>query len=75
MLGFGAEPTTFILSFTPLEYKMKFAKLIIETDEYYWSFIVKGEYHNFKATLKKKQTETKAVESIVDHKKIKLPSS
>ena len=35
MLGFGAEPTTFILSFTPLEYKMKFAKLIIETDEYY----------------------------------------
>ena len=54
MLGFGAEPTTFILSFTPLEYKMKFAKLIIETDEYYWSFIVKGEYHNFKATLKKK---------------------
>jgi len=36
LLGFGAEPSTFIVSFTPLEYKLKFGKLIIETEDYYW---------------------------------------
>ena len=34
--AYGANPTNFIISFTPTEYKAKNAKLIIETDDYYW---------------------------------------
>ena len=34
--GFGEDATTFKVSFTPNEYKLKSARLIIETDEYYW---------------------------------------
>ena len=37
----GREGTSFIISFTPLEYgKIRKGKLIIETDEFYW-FILK----------------------------------
>jgi hypothetical protein len=33
----GTEGTTFIISFTPIEYgKMRKGKLIIQTDEMYW---------------------------------------
>lgn len=34
---YGKEGSTFIISFTPVEYgKNKYGKLIIETDEIYW---------------------------------------
>ncbi|EAR97253.2 flagellar associated protein (macronuclear) [Tetrahymena thermophila SB210] len=39
----GKNPTQFIITFTPLEYgKVRQAKLIIETDEMYWSYVIKG---------------------------------
>lgn len=34
--SFGANPSTFFVSFTPTEYKTKNGRLIIETNEYYW---------------------------------------
>lgn len=37
------EGTTFIISFTPIEYgKIRRGKLIIQTDDMYWSYLVKG---------------------------------
>lgn len=45
----GREGKNFIVSFTPVEYgKAKKGKLIIETDELYWSFIVKGTFPQYK---------------------------
>ncbi len=34
--SFGANPFTFVVSFTPTEYKTKNGRLVIETNEYYW---------------------------------------
>ena len=36
MLPSTAEPQSFIISYTPKEYKNVNAKLIIETEEHYW---------------------------------------
>jgi hypothetical protein len=39
----GREGTKFVVSFTPVEYgKSKNGKIIIQTDEMYWSYLVKG---------------------------------
>ncbi|KAL4498636.1 hypothetical protein ABPG72_019754 [Tetrahymena utriculariae] len=41
--SYGREGTTFIVSFTPIEYgKTRQGKLIIQTDEMMWSYLVKG---------------------------------
>jgi hypothetical protein len=38
---YGREGTTFIISFTPIEYgKIRKGKLIIQTEEMYWYYIV-----------------------------------
>ena len=43
MEPFGNEGTPFIISFTPKEYgKTIKGKLIIQTEDMYWSYIVKG---------------------------------
>ncbi|CAD8106047.1 unnamed protein product [Paramecium primaurelia] len=40
---YGREGTTFVISFTPIEYgKIRKGKLIIQTDEMYWSYVIKG---------------------------------
>lgn len=45
----GTEGTRFTISFTPVEYgKIRKAKLIIETDEMYWSYIIKGILPKYK---------------------------
>jgi len=42
------EGTTFIISFTPLEYgKQKTGKLVIQTDEMLWSFNVRGSFPKY----------------------------
>ncbi|EGR27115.1 hypothetical protein IMG5_201370 [Ichthyophthirius multifiliis] len=42
--GYGREGTNFIVSFTPIEYgNFKNAKLIIQTEDMYWSYIIKGK--------------------------------
>lgn len=39
----GSDGTKFTISFTPVEYgKTRQAKLIIETEEIYWSYTIKG---------------------------------
>ena len=38
--SFGANPFTFVVSFTPTEYKTKNGRLVIETNEYYWLFFI-----------------------------------
>lgn len=39
----------FNISFTPVEYgKIKVGKLIIQTDQMYWSFMVKGTFPVYK---------------------------
>lgn len=43
------DGTLFNISFTPVEYgKIKVGKLIIQTDEMYWSFMVKGTFPLYK---------------------------
>jgi len=43
------DGTSFIISYTPVEYgKVKIGKLIIQTDEMYWSFQVKGTFPQYK---------------------------
>ena len=43
------DGTSFIISYTPVEYgKVKEGKLIITTDEMYWSFSVKGTFPQYK---------------------------
>lgn len=43
------DGTSFIISYTPVEYgKVKIGKLIIQTDEMYWSFSVKGTFPQYK---------------------------
>lgn len=43
MEPYGREGTTFIVSFTPVEYgKIRKGKLVIQTEDLYWSYIVKG---------------------------------
>jgi hypothetical protein len=40
---YGSKGTNFYVSFTPVEYgKEKRGKLIIETNDMYWSYILKG---------------------------------
>lgn len=40
---YGSKGTNFYVSFTPVEYgKEKKGKLIIETEEMYWSYLLKG---------------------------------
>jgi len=44
----GKDGTQFIVSFTPVEYgKMKLGKLIVQTDEMYWSYVVKGNFPKY----------------------------
>ena len=43
MEPYGKDGNTFFISFSPSEYgKIKNGKLIISTEEFYWSYIVKG---------------------------------
>ncbi|CAD8117028.1 unnamed protein product [Paramecium sonneborni] len=40
---YGREGTTFVISFTPIEYgKIRKGKLVIQTEEMYWSYLIKG---------------------------------
>jgi hypothetical protein len=40
---YGSKGTNFYVSFTPVEYgKEKRGKLVIETADMYWSYLVKG---------------------------------
>ena len=40
---FGSKGTNFYISFTPVEYgKEKKGKLIIETSDMFWSYLLKG---------------------------------
>jgi len=42
------DGTLFNISFTPVEYgKVKVGKLIIQTNEMYWSFLVKGTFPKY----------------------------
>ena len=46
---FGKEGTSFIVSFTPVEYgKPKVAKLVITTDEMQWSYELRGSHPHYK---------------------------
>jgi hypothetical protein len=39
---------TFTIGYTPVEYgKVKTGKLIIQTAEYYWNFVVKGTFPKY----------------------------
>jgi len=43
LLPYGREGTVFTLTFSPVEYrKVRSGRLIIETDESYWSYNVRG---------------------------------
>jgi len=43
------DGTSFIISYTPVEYgKVKIGKLIIQTDEMYYSYVVKGTFPQYK---------------------------
>ena len=47
------DGTLFNISFTPVEYgKTKIGKQIIQTDEMYWSFLVKGTFPPYKPPVK-----------------------
>jgi hypothetical protein len=57
----------FNISFTPVEYgKTKVGKLIIQTEEAYWSFLVKGTFPPYKPPVE--------VESKVDNWRKASPS-
>eukprot|EP01017_Pseudomicrothorax_dubius_P047657 TRINITY_DN8583_c0_g1_i5.p1 TRINITY_DN8583_c0_g1~~TRINITY_DN8583_c0_g1_i5.p1 ORF type:complete len:454 (+),score=135.08 TRINITY_DN8583_c0_g1_i5:255-1616(+) len=46
---YGKDGTTFTISFTPVEYgKVKKGVLIIQTDEMYWSYLVRGTFPEYK---------------------------
>jgi len=48
--GKEREGTNFVISFTPVEYgKMKTGKLIIQTDEMFWSYNIKGVFPKYVA--------------------------
>jgi hypothetical protein len=43
------DGTSFIISYTPVEYgKVKIGRLIIQTDEMYYSFVVRGTFPQYK---------------------------
>ena len=45
LLAFGSEPTNFFVSYTPQDYKPKNARLIIETNDFYWFlFFIQGVF-------------------------------
>jgi hypothetical protein len=45
----SSDGTSFIISYTPVEYgKVKLGKLVIKTDDMYWSFTVKGTFPQYK---------------------------
>lgn len=44
-----------MVSYTPVEYgKVKIGKLIIQTKEYYWNFMIKGTFPKYKPPAFKK---------------------
>eukprot|EP00828_Plagiopyla_frontata_P031468 TRINITY_DN41301_c0_g1_i2.p1 TRINITY_DN41301_c0_g1~~TRINITY_DN41301_c0_g1_i2.p1 ORF type:complete len:450 (-),score=29.10 TRINITY_DN41301_c0_g1_i2:51-1400(-) len=57
----GKEGNTFIISFTPVEYgQPKKGKLIIQTDELYWSYIVRGTFPQYRPpSVMKSQIENR----------------
>jgi len=56
----GKEGTTFILAFTPVEYgKVKAGKLIIQTHEMYWSYMVRGNFPKYKVPDAKKTIDNR----------------
>lgn len=46
---FGSDPQKFVISFTPREYKVVQTKLVIESEDNYWTFVVRGTFPNKKA--------------------------
>lgn len=42
------QDTIFMVSYTPVEYgKVKVGRLIIQTKEYYWNFMIKGTFPKY----------------------------
>ena len=58
---YGREGTNFIISFTPVEYgKIRKGKLVIQTEDMYWSYVVKGVLPKYVPPV--------AINATVDHK-------
>ncbi|CAD8092149.1 unnamed protein product [Paramecium primaurelia] len=58
----GREGTQFIITFTPLEYgQIRSGKLIIETDDMYWSYKVRGTLPKYEPPVAQPKVDAKLI--------------